>query len=239
MSANLGSSTTSVHKEPLPVEAHGVAAPVVESSAHTHLSPSESLENIIRAVNLLLINLSARKLNSLYKLFDLIDKEHEEAVAAHVGTYRDRTVFWIQMATCGLQGFSAVATVAPQLCPPAADGINSLTNGLFGIRPINLTRFLEKNAAGEMIYNFNEVAKAAHEVLSVPPQVTQALAGLSEQSTKGNQTEKQSLMERLSAILGQRRQECTQEIAKEEEARRNYQQAVQKEDQVRQSIATR
>ncbi len=240
MTKGLGSVSTSVHADSPEVEAHSTEASHADAARTKELLvPSESLENIVREVNRLLMALCAKKLNTLYQLFDLIDKEQERAVEAYVGTYRDRTVFWLQMASCGIQAFSVVTTAAPQVCPPVADGINNLTERLLGVRPIDMDRFLERSAAGILEFNYNKVAKAADKVLSFPPQILDAVGKLNDQTMQGGRAEKQSLMDRLSAILSQRRQECQQEIQKEEEARRNYQQAVHSDDQIRQQIAAR
>lgn len=195
--------------------------------------PAPSLEQMVRDVNRLLISLSAKKMEHLYKMMDALDAERELAIQVTVGKYKDKTVFWISMAGCGLQGFNILAIAAPQVLPGIAQQINTFSP--FG-NVINLNRFREVNELGVRVFNYNKISEAAKTMLNVPVAFVDPFRELYKSSLDGDRTESQSAADRIKELASQKRQECNQEIQKEEEAFRNARERERQEEQARETM---
>ena len=196
---------------------------------------NSSLEDVIREINRLLINISYKKLGNLYKLYDAIEEEHKAQVCLQVGQYKDKSVFWISMAGLGLQTLSAFAIARPQSIPPIAECINSFSPG----RIFDLSRFNEANQHGIghiCNYNYNKIAETCEKILNVPIHFTDPFKQLVESVKNGNKTEAQAESERLLSHLNQKRQETSQEISKLEESLKNARERIRQEEQAREAM---
>ena len=196
--------------------------------------PSPSLEAMIRDVNRLLISLSAKKLEHLYKMMDALDDERQVAINVSVGKYKDKTVFWISMLGCGLQGLSVIPIAAPQVLPGIAEQLNNWSP--FG-NVINLNRFREVNDLGVRVFNYNKISTEAQSILKAPAAFTDPFRSLYDSSLSGEKMEAQSAADRVKELAVQKRQECNQAISSEEEAFRNARERQRQEEQAREAMA--
>ena len=194
------------------------------------VSTPVSIDSMIREIYRIISALSDKRIANLYKLMDMLENEREGAVQAVVCKYKDKTVFWVSMAGCGLQGLNLLSVLAPQVLPQLADQVNS--SSPFG-ELINLNRF--KKVTGE--FDYNEISKAAENVLGMPAKFVDPFRVLYDSSLNGDKTEAQAASERLKELASQRRQECNQALSKDEETLRNERERIRQEEQAREIMA--